>query len=108
MRYASLGFWINGPIQFVWYSKVVPKIVTNSAIGDVAAKIALDICCYSFIINSAYLIFIPLLSLKSFKEARENHRLLILKTQKRAWTFWPFCNSINYAFVPTKYMIPYV
>ena len=91
-----------------WYSKIVPKIVIKNAVADVAVKVALEFFFYTFFINSLYLLIIPLLALKTIKEAKNNYNLHLKKAIMKSWTFWPFCNIINYSLVPNKYRVPYV
>ena len=72
MRYASYGFWIGGPLQIIWYAKILPKIATKKPVRDIVLKIGIEIAFATIVFNSLYLFIIPVLALKSLQEAQKN------------------------------------
>ena len=72
MRYASYGFWFGGPIQIIWYAKILPKIATKKPVRDIALKIGIEFAFATTVFNALYLFIIPVLAMKSLEEAQKN------------------------------------
>ena len=108
MRYASFGFWIGGPLQIIWFAKILPKISTKKPLRDVAIKIGVESAFGTTFFNALYLFLIPVLALKSFEEAQQNVSNHIDKAIKRSWSFWPLFHTLNFALVPLKFQIPFM
>ena len=66
-------------------------------------KLFVDIVFNAWLFNSLYLIILPLLGGKSWKEAIEHQDKLIVKAVWRSWYFWPAAQFVTYTFVPLQF-----
>lgn len=101
-RYASYGFWVMGTFQVAWYLKVAPQLVASSRMKTVGLKLLVENCVVSIVINSIYLLIIPMLAMRTIEQTLAHYKSNILKTLKASWSFWPFMSGINYFFFPAK------
>ena len=101
-RYASFGFWVLGSFQVAWYLQVAPRLVASSALRTMGLKVAVENLAVTVLLNSAYLVAIPLLALRPLEDALAHYDSHIERTVRAAWGFWPFVSAFNYLMLPAK------
>jgi hypothetical protein len=77
-------------------------MIARFAFRQAAAKMALDLFCFSPFVNILFLLCIPLLEGRTLAVAARNVTAAIIEVQKAALKFWMLAHAVNYSLVPAR------
>ncbi len=101
-RYASYGFWVLGSFQVAWYLKLAPTLVASSRLRSVGLKVMVENMAITVLLNTVYLLTIPLLAMHSLEEALRHYEANIDNAVRASWGFWTLVSGFNYFLLPAK------
>ena len=99
---SSFGFCYFGPLVTIWL-----RILKQLNMG-----ITYTVICDQFLfapnVTAGFIFLHPLLSGKSFKEAKNIFRSSYIDVVSRGWLLWCPAQIINFAFVPFEFRVLYI
>ena len=111
LRAGVLGLLYTGPILFMWFNKLLPRILgqgvfsTLSKLQKAALGMVIDQTCFGWFTVGGYLFWVNFLEHFSYERAARNVRHNILKTITASWTFWPMIMFGNLRFTPIEFQV---